>query len=168
MHQISEMKKETVFLALVATGLFVGACKGREREAGDKEQEARIARRMFTADSLYSAATFRKAVRSTTFVPNDSIHDFGLIGGTRKVSHQFVFTNMGVEPVVIDTVKSHCGCTTSSYTREPVLPDKTGTVTVTYDPTDHYGGFRKTVTLVLNGGEEYQEVRVEGQIKDRY
>ena len=168
MHQISEMKKETVFLALVATGLFVGACKGREREAGDKEQEARLARRMFTADSLYSAATFCKAVRSTTFVPNDSIHDFGLIGGTQKVSHQFVFTNKGAEPVVIDTVKSHCGCTTSSYTREPVMPDKTGTVTVTYDPTDHYGGFRKTVTLVLNGGEEYQEVRVTGQIKDRY
>lgn len=139
------------------------SCTNKAKEAGDAVDSVG---RMSHADSLYSAAAFRKAVKSATFLPSDSIHDFGLISGKRKVSHTFVFTNKGESPVVIDTVKSHCGCTTSSFTREPVMPGGKGSVVVTYDPTDHYGGFRKTATLVLNGGEEYQEVKVVGRIKE--
>lgn len=140
-----------------------GSCANK---GGQEREEVRVLNGDTAYDSTYVAREYRKVVKSTTFVPSDTIHDFGLIGGKEKVSHRFVFTNKGSEPVMIDTVKSHCGCTTSSYTREPIMPGKTGSVTVTYDPTDHYGGFHKTATLVLNGGEEYQEVKVVGRIRE--
>lgn len=163
------MIRHTHYYILLALLLLLTGCGGASnKRSEDVEERESVKKRMSLADSLYVAAAFKTAKRSTTFLPNDSIHDFGLISDKRRVSHRFTFTNKGTDPVVIDTVKSHCGCTTSSYTRQPVMPGKTGTVIVTYDPTDHQGGFRKTATLVLNGGDEYQEVKVVGRVKDRY
>ena len=59
-------------------------------------------------------------------------HDFGKIdeaGG--RVSTEFVFKNEGMAPLVLSNVRASCGCTTPSWTKEPVEPGQTGTITVT-------------------------------------
>lgn len=60
--------------------------------------------------------------------------DFGTIkeeGG--KVSHRFEFTNSGPNPFVIQKVETSGGCTTPTFTREPVLPGRKGYVEITYE-----------------------------------
>ena len=43
-------------------------------------------------------------------------HDFGKIAQGKPVSVDFVFTNVGEEPLIISNVESTCGCTVPKYT----------------------------------------------------
>ena len=59
-------------------------------------------------------------------------HDFGKINeGDGRVSTIFEFKNEGMEPLVLSNVKASCGCTTPTWTRTPLEPGETGTITVT-------------------------------------
>lgn len=76
-------------------------------------------------------------------------HNYGTIkkGGDGKC--QFEFENTGNEPLILSNVRASCGCTTPSYTKEPIMPGKKGTIDVTYN-TNTVGGFTKTVTVTSN------------------
>ena len=61
--------------------------------------------------------------------------DFGRISETKgKVTHTFHFTNIHTSPIVIEEVVSTCGCAIPAYSKRPVMPGKTGAVTITFDP----------------------------------
>lgn len=80
-------------------------------------------------------------------------HDFGQIdenGG--KVSHDFLVTNTGSNPITIVKVKASCGCTTPNWTRTPIEPGASGTVTATYNPKGRPGKFNKSITVDLSEG----------------
>lgn len=77
-------------------------------------------------------------------------HDFGVIGQGKPVSYTYEFTNTGDAPLVISSVQPGCGCTTQSYTKEPVAPGKKGSVTLTYNAAA-LGRFSKSATVNTNG-----------------
>lgn len=78
-------------------------------------------------------------------------HDFGKIVEGTQASYSFEFTNTGKTPVVISNVQPSCGCTTPEWTREPIMPGKTGKVTASYNSAGRPGNFNKTITVVNNG-----------------
>ena len=78
--------------------------------------------------------------------------DFGNIPQGIPVTHIFEYSNSGMHPLVLSQATASCGCTTPVWTKEPVLPGKTGTVAVTYNSAKE-GAFTKTVTLLSNIGE---------------
>ena len=62
-------------------------------------------------------------------------YDFGDIKeADGSVTHTFEFTNNGNSPLIVQDVKSSCGCTTPDWTREPVKPGEKGTITAEYNP----------------------------------
>lgn len=71
-----------------------------------------------------------------------------------KVKHIFEYTNTNDKPVVILGVRSSCGCTIPSYSREPIKPNKTGQLEVTFNPHRRPGNFHKTITVNTNLGKE--------------
>lgn len=78
-------------------------------------------------------------------------HDFGKIkeeGG--PANYNFNFTNTGKIPLVISSVNASCGCTTPEWSKDPVLPGKSGFIKVSYNPLNRPGSFNKTVTVVAN------------------
>ncbi|MEO6167621.1 MAG: DUF1573 domain-containing protein [Chitinophagales bacterium] len=77
--------------------------------------------------------------------------DLGQIPQGIPASHVYTFENTGKEPLVLSQATASCGCTTPEWTKEPVLPGKTGTVKVTYNAAKE-GAFNKTVTLMSNTG----------------
>lgn len=79
------------------------------------------------------------------------IHDFGEIPQGTPVTTTFTFTNKGKVPLTISNVQASCGCTTPSYTKEPIAPKKKGEVTATYNAAA-VGEFNKTVTVFTNTG----------------
>lgn len=92
-------------------------------------------------------------------------HDFGKIpedGG--RVSTEFVFKNEGMAPLVLSNVRASCGCTTPTWTKEPVEPGKTGSITVTYNPNGRPGKFSKTVTITSNATEPGKRVFIKGEV----
>ena len=78
-------------------------------------------------------------------------HNFGTIKEELgAVTTQFEFTNTGKSPLIIQRVSASCGCTTPSYTREPVLPGKKGTISAKYSTVRRPGTFNKTITVYTN------------------
>jgi hypothetical protein len=63
-------------------------------------------------------------------------------------------SNKGNGPVTINEVTTSCGCTASKYTKEPIKPGETGTVTLTYD-SKITGFFTKSAIVKLNDGQKY-------------
>lgn len=78
-----------------------------------------------------------------------STHDFGKIKQGVPVSFEFKFTNKGKTPLVITNAQPSCGCTTPSWTHEPVMPGGEGHVKATFNAMAA-GPFDKTVTVTAN------------------
>jgi hypothetical protein len=66
------------------------------------------------------------------------------------VVHDFEFTNTGKVPLILNDVKASCGCTTPEWTKEPVLPGKSGSIRVTFNPKNRPGSFSKTIQVNSN------------------
>lgn len=103
--------------------------------------------------------------KKANIVVTESEYNFGTIKeADGKVSHEFEIKNTGDAPLVITRVISSCGCTTPSYSKEPIAPGKTGSVTVTYDPAGRVYPFVKTVSIYSNGKEGPAVITIKGEV----
>lgn len=93
----------------------------------------------------------------------EEIHDFGDMMQGGDASFIFKFTNTGTEPIVIQDAKKSCGCTTPSFSTEPVKPGEEGEIHVKYD-SNRIGGFDKTVTVISNASEPTKIIKIKGNI----
>lgn len=94
-----------------------------------------------------------------------TVHNFGTIAEGAKVSYSFVFKNTGTLPLIINQAMTSCGCTVTTYSKAPVLPDKEGKITVTYDGKGKFPGhFRKTITIRSNSKNPLVRIYVEGDM----
>lgn len=91
-------------------------------------------------------------------------HDFGKIKEGIQASYSFEFTNTGKTPVVISNVQPSCGCTTPEWTREPIMPGKSGKVTASYNSAGRPGNFNKTITVVNNGEVSQIILTIQGSV----
>lgn len=80
-------------------------------------------------------------------------HDFGNLPQGQPVSFDFEFTNTDAkDSVVLEDVKASCGCTTPTWTKEPVMPGKKGTIKAQYNMARD-GAYRKSITVTTKNGE---------------
>ncbi|MDR2854051.1 MAG: DUF1573 domain-containing protein [Prevotellaceae bacterium] len=93
----------------------------------------------------------------------ETIHDFGKVEQGKPVTVEFEFTNTGNTPLVVSNAKPSCGCTVSNWTKTPVEPGKTGTVTATYNAANA-GSFTKTVTVSSNATTPELRLTVRGEV----
>ena len=89
--------------------------------------------------------------------------DFGKIKVGVPVSYEFSFTNQGKIPLVISTVQASCGCTVTSYTKDPIAPGAKGFVKATYNAAN-VGQFTKTVTVNANTEEGVAKLTIKGEV----
>lgn len=96
------------------------------------------------------------------------VHEFGKIQESDgPANYQFVFTNTGASPLIISNVTASCGCTTPSYSKEPVMPGAKGFISVSYNPANRPGHFDKTITVVSNGEPSTQYLKITGEVIPR-
>lgn len=92
-------------------------------------------------------------------------HNYGTIQKGGNGDCQFIFWNDGDEPLILQTVKASCGCTTPKYTQKPVMPGEKGVIDVHYN-TNNVGGFSKTVTVTSNAVNNQRVVlRIKGTVQ---
>ncbi len=95
-------------------------------------------------------------------------HDFGSFKEADGVqSTTFKFTNKGNVPLVLSNVRASCGCTTPKWTREPVKPNESGEIQVSYDPRNRPGAFNKTVMISSNAENGTTVLRITGRVEER-
>ena len=79
-------------------------------------------------------------------------HDFGEVIEGKLASHEFEIMNTGNQPLIINNVQASCGCTSPFWTKEPIMPGKTGKIKATYNSAGRPGQFNKSLTVVSNAG----------------
>ncbi len=89
--------------------------------------------------------------------------DYGEIKKGSDGIRVFEFTNTGTAPLVIEDVKSSCGCTVPKKPEEPIMPGDTGKIEVKYD-TNRVGPIRKTVTVYSNAEEAVKALKIKGTV----
>lgn len=93
-------------------------------------------------------------------------HYFGTFTRNQGVKvHEFELENTGADALIINRVKSTCGCTVAEWTRTPILPGKKGTVKVQFDPKKYSGYFSKSVEVYTNRSTNAINLQVSGRVQ---
>jgi len=96
---------------------------------------------------------------------SETEHDFGKFKEEAgRQAHDFIITNSGSDPLVIQNVVASCGCTTPEWTKQPIPAGGTGKVTAIYDPKDRPGPFNKTITVYSNTKPETTVLIIKGEV----
>jgi hypothetical protein len=99
---------------------------------------------------------------------NESGHNFGQIEEGPEYKHTFTFTNTGDAPLIVNNVVTPCGCTTPTFTKDPVLPGKSGEIVLSYNSAGRLGSFDKTCTVQTNlGAGKDVYLNIKGEVKEK-
>lgn len=93
-------------------------------------------------------------------------YDFGTIKQGDIVDHVFKFKNVGTKPLVISNIGVSCGCTTPDWTKEPVMPGKTGTLSAKFNSAGKMGMQTKVLTIDSNSAGGSTTVSLVGEVKE--
>ena len=97
-----------------------------------------------------------------------TVHDFGDISiDDGPQTCVFTVKNVGKEPIAIYEVVTSCGCTDAQWTREPIQPGKTGSITGTYKNEDGPVPFDKTLTVYIAGVGKPVILRMRGLVHEK-
>lgn len=90
-------------------------------------------------------------------------HDFGQMVYASDATVIFKFRNNSKQPIAITNVKSSCGCTVPTWTREPIQPGESNTITVAYNTTIP-GSFNKTIQVFSTANNSPVRLSVRGSV----
>ena len=90
-------------------------------------------------------------------------HDFGKVPQGKPVTTDFVYTNIGEEPLILTEVKPTCGCTIADYTKTPVKKGEKGNIKITYNAAVE-APFNKTIVVTSNAKTPTKYLVIVGEV----
>lgn len=111
-------------------------------------------------------ATQTKSVGTQAEITFDKIvHDYGEVakGGNGETS--FTYKNTGKAPLVLSNVRSSCGCTVPSWSKEPLMPGQSASIRVKYN-TANAGPINKSITVESNATNNRIILNIKGKVID--
>lgn len=93
----------------------------------------------------------------------ETTHDYGNIVVDSDGIYNFEFKNLGKEPIVVNKVRSSCGCTIPTWSRKPIESGKSGQIAVKYN-TAVAGSFMKTVTVYSSASNSPVKLVIKGKV----
>lgn len=102
-------------------------------------------------------------VSAQEFKFETEVIDYGKIALGSEGKRVFEFTNVGDAPLVINDIRSTCGCTVPKKPEKPIMPGEKGQIEVSYD-TKRPGGFSKAITVLSNAKNERTILKIKGFI----
>lgn len=94
---------------------------------------------------------------------DEALHDYGEIKQDGDGAWTFRFKNIGKEAIVINRVRSTCGCTVPDWPREPIEPEGTGEITVEYN-TAQAGTFLKSLYVYSSAANSPVKIQIKGKV----
>lgn len=95
----------------------------------------------------------------------NEFHDFGKIKQGEKITYAFKFKNTGKSVLHISTVSTSCGCTVSSYPKQPIQPGEESSIDVSFDSTGKHGLQTKSITVYTNAQPSTTTLRIQSLIE---
>lgn len=90
-------------------------------------------------------------------------HDFGSIRKGNTERFVFRFQNTLTEPIVLETVRTTCGCTAADWPEAPIEPGALGEVVIDFDAY-RIGTFRKKITVFFNKQRKAETLWISGEV----
>lgn len=98
------------------------------------------------------------------FKETNNSHNFGTVKEGPEIAYSFEFTNVGKQPILIQEASASCGCTTADWPKTPVLPGKSGKITVKYATSGRVGPIDRTVYIKSNASRLPIELKILGTV----
>jgi hypothetical protein len=119
----------------------------------------------FILSMLIFGIAAKSQVATTKMQLSATEHDFGTFKEEAgRQTFDFIVSNTGTEPLVIQNVVASCGCTTPEWTKQPIPVGATGKITAIYDPKDRPGQFNKTLSVYSNTKPEVVVLVIKGEV----
>lgn len=78
---------------------------------------------------------------------------------------KFKFTNTGNAKLVINSVRTSCGCTVADYPKDAISPGGSGVITITYNATGKMPGtWIRGITVFYNGHPSSKRIFIKGEL----
>lgn len=94
----------------------------------------------------------------------EETHDFGTVAEGPLAECDFVFKNVGKEPITITDAHGSCGCTVPTWPREPILPKQSAKIHVAYTTNGRPGMISKDVTINSNAQQNPIRLHITGTV----
>lgn len=107
------------------------------------------------------------AAQKGKLVFTETTHAFGTVYEGDEATYTFTFRNEGDAPLKLISVNPSCGCTTPEWTRDPIAPGGTGSVTVSFDSKGLPGPFHKRIAVNSDGDPMQVILDIEGEVHPR-
>lgn len=91
-------------------------------------------------------------------------HDFGNLRAGKPVTHIFRFQNVSTDTILLQTVRTTCGCTAVRYPETPIAPMATSDLTVEYDAAQS-GPFRKKIRVFFDRQRKSEILWISGLVE---
>ncbi|MBV6442590.1 MAG: hypothetical protein EPGJADBJ_04308 [Saprospiraceae bacterium] len=114
--------------------------------------------------SLSETAAARQNAGSVVTWLTEQDHDFGELRQGKPASFVFQFKNALSDTIVLQTVRTTCGCTAARYTEDPIPPGATGEITVEYDAYQS-GSFNKKIRVFFDKQKKAEILWIRGVVE---
>jgi Protein of unknown function (DUF1573) len=152
------MKKVLLLAMLVTFGAMTTNAQTKSKKKGKKATTTKLA-----AVKAEAPKTTPAIEGAGMLFENETI-DYGTIPHNADGKREFVFTNNGNKPLIIESTQGSCGCTVPTKPEGPIAPGAKATIGVKY-ATDRVGAFTKTVTVKSNAaGQETKVLTIKGTV----
>ncbi len=95
---------------------------------------------------------------------NDLEFDFGLVEYAESEETKFSFKNISSDTILIDNVRTTCGCTAPDWDLEPIPPGETRDIRIVFDG-NKVGYFRKKIKVFFSNQRKGDTLYVEGEVE---
>ena len=121
---------------------------------------------IFTIYMLCLSSAYSQLAEPLFF--KEKTHDFGeILEQQGNADYEFVFTNNSGRPVRIISVQASCGCTTPDWSKDAVVPGKSGFIKASYDPKGRPGYFNKSLTVNTDLSGNPVVLQIKGTVVDK-
>jgi hypothetical protein len=164
------MKKEikiVILLIIIISSLLIIACNHSNKPA---QQPVTPKVNTSTAAKALRDRTNRRiidtSIPKTIISFKEKTFDFGYIKSGDVVTHNFIISNTGANPLVVYNVQGTCGCTVPHWPSKPVLPGDTGHIAIQYNSNGESGLQNKKMRVFTNTKPMETDIFFKANVKE--
>ena len=90
--------------------------------------------------------------------------NFEEVAEGKVVEHIFTFKNTGNYPLMLQDIRTTCGCTAPEWTKEPIAPNETGQIIIRFNSHKKTGQQRKIITVISNASNSSEKLVLYGTV----
>jgi Protein of unknown function (DUF1573) len=150
------MKK--IILSVAVLFLSAGVTMAQKHKK-NKESDNKPVVATSTVTTATAPTTPASNLKADDMAFKDVVYDFKTVPEGPDATCEFTFKNNGKEPIIIEKAQPSCGCTVPSFSKEPVPPGATGTISVAYHTKGKPTPFTKTISVVSNAGTKVLTIK---------